>query len=324
MPTDRPSCCTPGRDGDSPRAPASASAEPQTNAADAAPRLVRLEGGWFRMGSDDALAYPEDGEGPVRRVRVSSFGLDPYCVTNALFADFVSATGHVTDAERYGASFVFGGLLPADFPPTRAVAAAPWWREVPGADWRYPEGPGSTLDGREDHPVVHVSWYDAAAYCAWAGVRLPTEAEWEYAARGGLEGEPYPWGAELRPGGRHAMNVWNGSFPDHNTLDDGYLGTCPVDTFAPNGHGLHNMTGNVWEWTADWFHPAWHASGPREDPAGPPSGTARALRGGSYLCHASYCRRYRVSARMPNTPESSTGNIGFRCAGPAPDSNRSK
>nr|WP_017237600.1 formylglycine-generating enzyme family protein [Streptomyces sp. SS] len=277
-----------------------------------------MEGGWFLMGSDDALAYPEDGEGPVRRVRVSPFGVDPYCVTNARFAEFVSATGHVTDAERYRTSFVFGGLLPDDFPPTRAVAAAPWWREVPGADWRHPEGPGSTTAGREDHPVVHVSWHDATAYCAWSGLRLPTEAEWEYAARGGLEGAPFPWGGELQPGGLHAMNVWNGSFPSHNTLEDGHLGTCPVDAFAPNGYGLHNMTGNVWEWTADWFHPTWHATGPSENPTGPPTGTARALRGGSYLCHASYCRRYRVSARMPNTPDSSTGNIGFRCVDRTP------
>jgi sulfatase modifying factor 1 len=312
--TDRPNCCTPSREADPrTRRPAARPNSPTDGAA----RLVRLGGGWFRMGSDDATAYPQDGEGPVRRVHVSPFGLAPHCVTNALFTTFVSVTGHITDAERYGASFVFGGLLHDDFPPTRAVAAAPWWREVPGADWQHPEGPGSTLDGREDHPVVHVSWHDATAYCTWAGLRLPTEAEWEYAARGGLESQPFPWGSELRPAGQHAMNVWNGTFPDHNTLEDGFVGTCPVDAFAPNGYGLHNMTGNVWEWTADWFHPTWHNTGPRQDPAGPPAGTTKALRGGSYLCHASYCRRYRVSARMPNTPESSTGNIGFRCAAPA-------
>ena len=304
-------CCAPGRRGEP------TGARPGTAPAAGAPAAgrgaVRLEGGWFTMGSDDTLAYPEDGEGPARRVRVSAFTIQPHCVTNARFRAFVEATGHITDAERYRASFVFGGLLPTGFPPTRAVAAAPWWREVPGADWQHPEGAGSDLAGREDHPVVHVSWHDAAAYCAWAGRRLPTEAEWEYAARGGLEGRPFPWGAELRPGGRHRMNVWNGRFPGHNTLDDGYLGTCPVQAFEPNGYGLYNMTGNVWEWTADWFHPTWHATGPNEDPMGPPSGSARALRGGSYLCHASYCRRYRVSARMPNTAETSTGNIGFRC-----------
>ncbi|WP_406209229.1 formylglycine-generating enzyme family protein [Kitasatospora sp. NBC_01560] len=321
MTRNTPSCCTPGRrpEGPGEPGPPGLSAPPvaQSDAPPAGPRPVRLDGGRFRMGSDDALAYPEDGEGPVRRVRLSPFAIDAHCVSNARFASFVAATGHVTDAERYGASFVFGGLLPDDFPPTRAVAAAPWWREVFGADWRHPHGPASDLGGRAAHPVVHVSWNDAVAYCTWAARRLPTEAEWEYAARGGLEQQPFPWGDDLRPGGRHRMNVWNGSFPDHNTLEDGYLGTCPVDAFPPNGYGLYNMTGNVWEWTADRFHPVGNVAGRREDPAGPPTGAARSLRGGSYLCHASYCRRYRVSARMPNTPDSSTGNIGFRCAGPA-------
>ncbi|MFF2044203.1 formylglycine-generating enzyme family protein [Kitasatospora sp. NPDC058170] len=320
MTHDKPACCTPGRAARTPHpapapTPTGASTAPDSASTPdpASAPSVRLAGGGFAMGSTDAHAYPEDGEGPLRRVEVSPFAIDAHCVSNARFRSFTDATGHVTDAERYAASFVFGGLLPDDFPPTRAVAAAPWWREVPGADWRHPEGPHSDLTGRDDHPVVHVSWNDAAAYCAWAGRRLPTEAQWEYAARAGLEQQPFPWGSELRPGGRHRMNVWNGAFPRHNTREDGYLGTCPVDAFEPNGYGLSNMTGNVWEWTADWFHPTWHATGPRRDPTGPPTGTARALRGGSYLCHASYCRRYRVSARMANTPDSSTGNIGFRC-----------
>lgn len=282
------------------------------------------------MGSDDALAYPEDGEGPVRRVHVEPFELGRHAVTNAQFELFVQATGYVTDAERFGASFVFSGLLAEGFPPTRAVAAAPWWREVPGAHWRHPQGPSSSVFGAasasgtcdrsalpepstspdlRDHPVVHVSWNDAAAYCAWSGLSLPTEAQWEFAARGGLARQPFPWGGELLPGGRHRMNVWNGSFPDRNSLADGYLGTCPVGAFEPNGFGLHNMTGNVWEWTIDPFD---RADGGR--PGESPGEAPRALRGGSYLCHASYCRRYRVSARMANTPESSTGNIGFRCA----------
>jgi len=279
-----------------------------------AAELVALDGGWFQMGSDDAYTYQEDGEGPVRSVRVDPFRIAARSVSNRQFSEFVDATGYVTSAEHYGASFVFAGLLPDDFPPTRGVAGAPWWREVPGASWRVTEGGHSTLHGRADHPVIHVSWADAHAYCQWSGLRLPTEAEWEYAARGGLEGMRFPWGNMLRPGGEHRMNVWQGTFPARNTLADGFLGTAPVDAFPPNGFGLHNMTGNVWEWTADWFSPTWHRDGPRENPTGPPSGDRRALRGGSYLCHASYCRRYRVSARMANTPDTSTGNIGLRYA----------
>jgi sulfatase modifying factor 1 len=266
------------------------------------------------MGSDDAYAYPDDGEGPVRSIRVDSFEVAAYTVSNRQFAEFVDATGHVTAAERFGASFVFAGLLPDDFPPTRGVPATPWWREVPGASWQHPEGGRSTLEAREDHPVVHVSWDDATAYCRWSGLRLCTEAEWEYAARGGLEGMRFPWGNMPRPGGEHRMNVWQGTFPTLNTLGDGYVGTAPVDAFAPNGFGVYNMTGNVWEWTADRFSTTWHLDGPRVNPTGPSSGARRALRGGSYLCHASYCYRYRVSARIGNTPDSSTGNIGFRCA----------
>jgi len=252
------------------------------------------------MGSDDALAYPQDGEGPVRPVALEAFGIAPTAVTNAEFAGFADATGYVTEAERFGWSFVFAGLLPDDFPATAAMLGAEWWRQVFGAAWRRPEGPHSSLEGREDHPVVHVSWNDAQAFCAWAGTRLPSEAEWEYAARGGLERQPFPWGAELEPGGEHRMNVWQGDFPERNTCADGFYGTCPVDAFPPNGHGVHNATGNVWEWCADAF-----------DPTAP---THRVARGGSYLCHASYCRRYRVSARNALTPDSSSGNVGFRCA----------
>jgi formylglycine-generating enzyme required for sulfatase activity len=190
-------------------------------------------------------------------------------------------------------------LLPDDFPPTRAVATAPWWRQVHGADWAHPEGPQSSARDRLGHPVVHVSHADALAYCAWAGLRLPTEAEWEYAARGGLVQKRYPWGDELTPGGEHRANIWQGTFPEHNTLEDGYLGTAPVDAFAPNGYGLHNTSGNVWERCADEFAPT--------------PGTF-VMRGGSYLCHDSYCNRYRVAARTGDTPDSSSGNVGFRCA----------
>jgi sulfatase modifying factor 1 len=279
--------------------------------------MVQLPGGAFRMGSEDSFAYPEDGEGPTREVELSPFWIDACAVTNAQFGAFVDVTAYVTEAERFGWSFVFGGLLPDDFPPTEAVALAPWWRKVEGADWSHPEGPQSTLDERADHPVVHVSWTDADAYCEWAGKRLPTEAEWERAARGGLDGKVFPWGDELEPEGEHRMNVWQGDFPATNTLDDGYLGLAPVGAFEPNGFGLHNMTGNVWEWTHDWFHPTFRQRDRRHDPLGPVGGMHKVQKGGSYLCHHSYCRRYRVAARQGSTPESSTGNVGFRCVSSA-------
>jgi formylglycine-generating enzyme required for sulfatase activity len=251
------------------------------------------------MGSDE-IRYPEDGEGPPRWVHVEAFRLAARTVSNDDFARFVAATGYGTTAERERWSFVFAGLLPDDFPPTRSVVGAPWWRQVTGATWLHPEGPGSDLDGRSDHPVVHVSWLDAQAFCRWAGGRLPTEAEWEYAARGGLEQRRYPWGDELTPGGEHRMNVFQGRFPGTDTGEDGYAGTAPVDAYPPNGYGLYNATGNVWEWTAGRFG--------RARPG------HRVTRGGSYLCHESYCWRYRCAARSGNTPDSSAGNIGFRMA----------
>lgn len=260
---------------------------------------VALPGGTVTVGSADAWAYPEDGEGPVRRAAVGPFEIERCAVSNAQFAGFVAATGYVTDAEREGWSFVFGGLLPDDFPPTRGVAAAPWWRQVEGASWRRPRGPQSDLDGLADHPVVHVSWHDASAYCGWVGGRLPTEVEWEYGARGGLHAKTFPWGDELAPGGEHAMNVWQGEFPSRNTCADGWYATAPVDAYRPNGFGLYNTCGNVWEWCADVF--------------GADRAAGRVTKGGSYLCHASYCRRYRVAARQGLTPDSTTGNVGFRC-----------
>jgi len=274
---------------------------------------VLVEGGEFLMGNVGPDAYVDDGEGPVHLVRLSPFAIDTTAVTNAAFTEFVQVTDYVTDAERFGWSFVFAGLLPDEFPDTRGVAQAPWWRQVHGATWHHPGGSQSDVADRLDHPVVHVSWNDAQAYCRWAGKRLPTEAEWEYAARGGLEDRSFPWGNELEPDGEHRMNVWQGDFPAENTCADGHYGTAPVGAFAPNGHGLHNMTGNVWEWCSDWYDPGYYANSPRDSPAGPPSGTSRVMRGGSYLCHASYCRRYRVAARTANTPDSSTGNLGFRC-----------
>ncbi len=276
--------------------------------------LLTVPAGPFLLGDESAWSYPGDGEAPVHVAELTDFGIDQFAVSNQQFATFVDSTGWTSEAERFGWSFVFGGLLPDDFPPTRGVQAAPWWRQVMGADWRHPEGPQSHVDDRGDHPVVHTSWNDAAAYCAWSGTRLPTEAQWEAAARGGLEGRPFPWGDQLEPDGNHQMNVFQGEFPGGNTGADGFLGTAPVDAFEPNGYGLYNMTGNVWEWCADWLDVDYYAVADPVDPSGPDSGTFRVQRGGSYLCHTSYCRRYRVSARFGSEPGSSSGNVGFRVA----------
>ncbi len=284
-------------------------------AAPSAQGMVDLPGDRFWMGTDAADGFPDDGEGPIHEVRLGPFLVDACAVTNAQFAGFVKQTSYVTDAERYGWSFVFHLLLPDDFPPTRGVACAPWWRQVEGARWSRPEGPGSSLRDRGDHPVVHVSWNDATQYARWAGKRLPTEAEWEYAARGGLVQARFPWGDELTPEGMHRCNIWQGTFPVENTLDDGYLGTAPARSYPPNGFGLYNSSGNVWEWCSDWFSAESYQSNERLDPKGPRDGTARVIRGGSYLCHESYCNRYRVAARSSSTPDSSTGNMGFRCVG---------
>jgi len=279
--------------------------------------LVSLPGGAFLMGADDEVGFPQDGEGPVREVTLSPFQIDPCTVTNAQFARFVEETGYVTEAEQFGWSFVFHLFVSKANRKRGLVKEVPglgWWYGVLGAYWAKPEGKGSEIKERMDHPVVHVSWNDAQAYCAWAGLRLPTEAEWEYAARGGLVQKRFAWGDELTPGGKHMCNIWQGTFPEKNTQDDGYAGTAPVDSFAPNGYGLHNMAGNVWEWCADYWSVDFHLNGPREDPTGPRLGENRVMRGGSYLCHHSYCNRYRVAARSSNSPESSTGNMGFRCA----------
>jgi formylglycine-generating enzyme required for sulfatase activity len=312
-------CCTPADDAHQEAGRDGRSGEGRDLAAlagtGAHPRpLEAVPGGTYRIGDESVWAYPGDGEGPPHDVELDAFRIDAHAVTNDEFARFVEATGWKTDAELYGWSFVFGGLLPDDFPDTRGVAQAPWWRQVEGATWRHPEGTQSGLDGRGDHPVVHVSWHDAQAYCAWSGTRLPTEAEWEVAARGGRVGAAFPWGDDLEPGGEHRMNVFQGEFPGGNTGADGYLGTAPVDAFEPNGYGLYNVTGNVWEWCADWFDPSYYARSDVRNPRGPSSGDRRVQRGGSYLCHLSYCRRYRVSARFANEPDSSTGNVGFRVA----------
>ena len=278
--------------------------------------MTALDGGKFLMGTETDWGFPADGEGPVREIHVDPFYIDTFPVTVEAFARFVEATGYATEAERFGWSFVFHSQIPQgayDKLVDDTVAGHEWWCKVAGACWARPEGPDSSIARRMDHPVTHVSHVDAAAYCAWAGKRLPTEAEWEYAARGGREQNAYPWGNELEPGGKHLCNVWQGRFPTEDSGADGYKGSCPVDAFPPNGYGVYSITGNVWEWCADWFHPAYHAAASRANPTGPPSGSAKVMKGGSFLCHASYCNRYRVAARTSNTPDSATANLGFRC-----------
>jgi formylglycine-generating enzyme len=278
--------------------------------------MKKLDGGPFLMGTDSPEACEKDGEGPVRTVVVDPFYVDINPVTNAQFHEFERATNYRTESEILGWSFVFQGHIPAERVAELVSARVPtatWWCKVAGADWRHPEGPDSNIASRWSHPVTQVSWNDAQAYCDWAGKRLPTEAEWEYAARGGLEQKIYPWGDELMPQGRHLCNVWQGEFPLLDLAEDGYAGTSPVDAFPANGYGIFSITGNAWEWCGDWFDPRYHVTATRTNPVGPPRGTAKVIKGGSYLCHRSYCNRYRVAARTANTPDSATSNMGFRC-----------
>ncbi|XP_023135800.1 formylglycine-generating enzyme isoform X1 [Amphiprion ocellaris] len=276
-------------------------------------QMVWISGGEFLMGTDDP-GIPADGEGPQRWVHVDSFYMDIQEVTNRHFQSFTSSTGYVTEAEKFGDSFVFEGILsePVKSQITQAVAAAPWWLPVKGASWRHPEGPDSNITDRLDHPVLHVSWADAVAYCSWANKRLPTEAEWEFACRGGLKDRLYPWGNKLNPKGQHYANLWQGDFPTHNSGEDGYVKTSPVMSFPANGFGLYDMVGNAWEWTSDWWT-VHHTTDQQNNPVGPPSGTDKVKKGGSYMCHKSYCYRYRCAARSQNTPDSSASNLGFRC-----------
>lgn len=320
----RKGCCTPER------AVAGAAVAPLTAVAPteepgrqcgSTEGMIRLEGGRYLMGNDGPEAWENDGEGPVRAVEVSSFWLDVTTVTNEAFAEFVESTGYVTESERFGWAHVFIGQLPDSkqrkLRDTQAVQGLQWWYAIDGACWRKPEGPGSNIKKRMDHPVVSVSWNDATAYARWAGKRLPTEAEWEYAARGPHEQWMYPWGQELEPEGKHRCNVWQGSFPYANSSADGYAWTAPARSFRRMEWGCYNMVGNVWEWCADWFSPTWHVPESPEtriNPKGPPVGESRVMKGGSFLCHESYCNRYRLGARTANLPDSATTNLGFRCA----------
>jgi formylglycine-generating enzyme required for sulfatase activity len=298
------------------------------------PGMVRIEAGAFLMGSE--RHYPE--ERPVRQAAVEAFWIDARPVTNRAFERFTSATGWVTTAERPVDPALFPGADPALLQPASIVFAAPppggqdrppvqdgsWWRYIPGADWRHPTGPGSSLAGLKDHPVVHVSWEDVSAYAAWAGLDLPTEAEWEFAARGGLDGATYAWGEDLTPDGRHMANVWQGPFPYLNLAEDGWERTSPVGSFPANGYGLYDMIGNVWEWTCDWWSTAADRAqaGPccvkrrRDescDPDAPgPRTPRRVIKGGSHLCASNYCRRYRPAARHAQPEDTSASHIGFR------------
>lgn len=303
--------------------------------------MVWIKGGEYLMGSCN-----EDGradEYPQHKVKVDSFWMDQTEVTNAQFEKFVAATGYVTTAEKapeweeLKKQLPPGTPKPADsllvaaslvFTPTSQPVplddASQWWRWVKGANWRHPEGQGSSLEGRDNYPVVHISWVDAQAYCKWAGKRLPTEAEWEYAARGGLINQPFSWGAEAVETGTAKANTWQGSFPDNNTAKDGYEGLAPVSSFAPNGYALYDMAGNVWEWCSDWYRSDYYEEVKEKvsmNPQGPvlgydpdePAIPKRVVRGGSFLCNASYCSSYRVSARMKTAPDTGLEHTGFRC-----------
>lgn len=304
--------------------------------------MVWIPGGEFMMGTDDAESFPN--ERPAHRVKVDGFWMDEHVVTNAQFREFVEATGYVTTAERVPdwnelkKQFPPGTPKPGDdvlvagslvFQSTKAPVPlhdfSAWWRWTPGANWRHPEGPGSNIDGKDDFPVVHVSWDDAVAYAKWAGKRLPTEAEWEFAARGGLEGKRFVWGDKFMPDGVHLANTWQGTFPVEDTAEDGYAGIAPVKSFPPNRYGLYDMAGNVWQWCSDWYRDDAHAlqcaQGVCCNPSGPeqsfdqtePTVPNRVIKGGSFLCNPAYCESYRPSARRGTSPDTGSSHVGFRC-----------
>jgi formylglycine-generating enzyme required for sulfatase activity len=307
------------------------------------PGMVWIPGGEFTMGTDFDLGWPD--EKPAHRVRVDGFWIDETDVTNAQFRSFVEATGYVSTAERTPSLDEIMRQLPPGTPPPAKETLVPgslvfkptagpvdtrdysqWWHWTPGASWRHPEGPGSSIEVKDAHPVVHVSWDDAVAYAKWAGKRLASEAEWEFAARGGLDRKPYVWGDD-KPGagGKWQCNIWQGDFPYRNTAEDGYAGTAPVRSYPPNGYGLYDMAGNVWQWCADWYDRDLYRKRAGQltvNPSGPartndpshPFEARRVQRGGSFLCNDSYCSRYRPSARHGCTPDTGMSHVGFRCA----------
>lgn len=282
------------------------------------PDCVALKGGAFIMGTSDRILL-DDGERPERKVNIQPFQMDVTAVTNERFSNFIEATGYITEAERFGWSFVFHSFLenPDQY---EAVVGTEWWRVVEGGQWAAPEGPGSSIENRMDHPVVHVSWNDAQQFARWAGGRLPTEQEWEFAARGGLARKRYPWGDKDPDDEAYfPCNIWQGRFPHSNIASDGYLGTAPAKSFEPNGYGLYNMVGNAWEWTNDAFRIRSMRKGARLIMESLKDQPSKVIKGGSYLCHSSYCFRYRVAARSHNTPDSTTGHMGFRLAYDKPE-----
>jgi formylglycine-generating enzyme len=317
--------------------------------AGAPPGMVWIPGGEFTMGTNDPRSLPN--ERPAHRVKVAGFWMDEHDVTNAEFARFVQATGYITTAEKKPDWEAIKKQLPPGTPKPDDSVLVPgslvftptsqpvplddlsvWWRWVPGASWRHPEGPGSEIAVREDHPVVQVCWDDAVAYAKWAGKRLPSEAEWEFAARGGLDGKRYVWGDEFRPDGKYMANTWQGVFPVSDIAEDGFAGTSPVKSFPPNGYGLYDMAGNVWQWCSDWYrvdafteavtklatkNVCSDSGGPNEswDPADP-NMPKRVVKGGSFLCSPTYCESYRPSARRGTPPDTGSSHTGFRCVVP--------
>ena len=315
-------CCAPRRNGSGLTPNLDLCTQAAKNLVGSKDGMIQVEAGKYSIGFEGPEACESDGEGPVRDVTLDCYYLDQTAVSNAHFAEFIEATGYVTESETFGWAHVFIGQLSNSkqrkLRETNTVRGLQWWYAIEGAYWRKPEGPGSTIKKRMDHPVVSVSWNDATAYASWAGKRLPTEAEWEVAARGNNNSQNmYPWGTELEPNGKHRCNVWQGDFPNKNSATDGYLWTAPVTAYRKYDNGFYNLLGNVWEWCADRFHPTWHAKeseATRINPKGPASGDSRVMKGGSFLCHDSYCNRYRLGARTANSPDSAATNLGFRCA----------